>query len=139
LRIRANRGEETTLVLAKLDANGQPGRSNSKSAHVCYAAESASAGDGDGALDAMRAVKTAARTLGLEIVTLEIQRAEEIEPAIETLNGKASAVPVEAGVADESPIVAAHARDRRRGEPAGLASDPKSLARNNKTWMRMFR
>jgi hypothetical protein len=88
----------------------------------------------------MRAVKTAARPLGLEIVTLEIRRAEEIEPAIETLNGKAGAVPVEAGVADESsPIVAAHARDRRRGEPAGLASDPKSLARNNKTWMRMFR
>jgi hypothetical protein len=50
----------------------------------------------------MRAVKTAARTLGLEIVTLEIRRAEEIEPAIETLNGKAGAVPVEAGVADKS-------------------------------------
>src|SRR5258705_13392927 len=75
--------------------------------------------------------KTAARTLGLETVTLEIRRAEEIEPAVETFNGKAGAVPVEAGVADESPIVAAHARDRRRGEPAGPASDPKSLARNN--------
>jgi len=38
------------------------------------------------------AVKTAARTLGLEIITVEIRRAEEIEPAIETLSGKAGAV-----------------------------------------------
>jgi putative ABC transport system substrate-binding protein len=40
----------------------------------------------------VRAVNTAARTLRLEIITLEIRRAEEIEPAIETLNGKAGAV-----------------------------------------------
>lgn len=38
------------------------------------------------------AIKTAAHTLGLEIITLEVQRAEEIEPAIETLNGKVGAV-----------------------------------------------
>jgi ABC-type uncharacterized transport system substrate-binding protein len=40
----------------------------------------------------VRAVRTAALTLGLEIITLEIRRAEEIEPAIETLNSKAGAV-----------------------------------------------
>jgi hypothetical protein len=40
----------------------------------------------------VRAVKTAARMLGLEIIVLEIRRADEIEPAIEELNGKAGAV-----------------------------------------------
>jgi putative ABC transport system substrate-binding protein len=40
----------------------------------------------------MATVKTAARALGLEIITLEIRRAEDIAPSIETLNGKAGAV-----------------------------------------------
>ena len=40
----------------------------------------------------VRAVKTAARMLGLEIIVLEIRRAEDIEPAIKQLNGKAGAV-----------------------------------------------
>ena len=38
------------------------------------------------------AIKAAARTFGLEIIILEVRRAEEIDPAIETLNGKAGAV-----------------------------------------------
>ena len=38
------------------------------------------------------AVKAAARTLDLEIIMLEVRRAEEIEPVLETLNGKAGAV-----------------------------------------------
>src|SRR5215831_12810528 len=38
------------------------------------------------------AVKAAARTLRLDIITLEIRRDEEIEPALETLNGNAGAV-----------------------------------------------
>jgi putative ABC transport system substrate-binding protein len=36
--------------------------------------------------------RAAARMLGLDIITLEIRRAEEIEPALETLNGNAGAV-----------------------------------------------
>ena len=40
----------------------------------------------------MAAVKAAARTLDLEIITLEVRRAEEIELVLETLNGKAGAV-----------------------------------------------
>ena len=46
---------------------------------------------GGGAVE-VSAVKATARTLGLEIISLEVRRAEEIEPAIETLNGKAGAV-----------------------------------------------
>jgi putative ABC transport system substrate-binding protein len=37
-------------------------------------------------------VQPAARTLGLEVVMLEIQRAEDIAPAFETLKGRANAV-----------------------------------------------
>ena len=37
-------------------------------------------------------VQAAARTLGLEVVTLEIRRAEDIAPAFDTLNGRADAL-----------------------------------------------
>jgi putative tryptophan/tyrosine transport system substrate-binding protein len=40
----------------------------------------------------MATVKAAARTLGLQIIALEIRRPEDIAPAIETLDGKAGAV-----------------------------------------------
>jgi putative tryptophan/tyrosine transport system substrate-binding protein len=40
----------------------------------------------------MREVQAAARTLGLEVITLEIRRAEEIVPAFEALNGRAEAL-----------------------------------------------
>jgi putative ABC transport system substrate-binding protein len=38
------------------------------------------------------AVHAAARTLGLDVVTMNIQRAEEIAPAFETLKGRVDAV-----------------------------------------------
>jgi putative tryptophan/tyrosine transport system substrate-binding protein len=40
----------------------------------------------------MREVQATARTLGLEIITLEIHRGEDIVPAFETLNGRAEAL-----------------------------------------------
>jgi putative ABC transport system substrate-binding protein len=40
----------------------------------------------------MREVQAAAHTLGLEVITLEIRRAEEIVPAFEALNGRAEAL-----------------------------------------------
>jgi putative tryptophan/tyrosine transport system substrate-binding protein len=40
----------------------------------------------------MREVEAAARTLGLEVVTLEIRRAEDIAPAFESLKGRADAL-----------------------------------------------
>jgi putative ABC transport system substrate-binding protein len=40
----------------------------------------------------MREVQTTARTLGLEVVTSEIRRAEDIAPAIEALKGRAEAL-----------------------------------------------
>lgn len=40
----------------------------------------------------MREVDAAARTLGLEVVTLEIRRAEDIAPAFESLKGRADAL-----------------------------------------------
>ena len=40
----------------------------------------------------MREVQAAARTLGLEVVTLEIRRAEDIAPAFEALKGRAEAL-----------------------------------------------
>jgi putative tryptophan/tyrosine transport system substrate-binding protein len=40
----------------------------------------------------MREVAAAARTLGVEVVTLEIQRAEDIAPAFEALKGHADAL-----------------------------------------------
>jgi putative ABC transport system substrate-binding protein len=40
----------------------------------------------------MRAAEAAARTLGLEVVTLEIQRAEDIVPAIDSIKGRAEAL-----------------------------------------------
>jgi putative tryptophan/tyrosine transport system substrate-binding protein len=40
----------------------------------------------------MREVEAAARTLGLEVVTLEIRRAEDIAPAIQSLKGSADAL-----------------------------------------------
>jgi putative ABC transport system substrate-binding protein len=51
----------------------------------------------------MDEVKAAARTLGLEVATLEIRRAEDIVPAFETLNGRADALYVCMG-----PLVIAH-------------------------------
>jgi len=40
----------------------------------------------------MREVETAARTLGLEVITAEIQRGEDIVTAFETLKGRADAL-----------------------------------------------
>src|SRR3977135_899540 len=40
----------------------------------------------------MREVQAAAQTLGLEVATLEIRRAEDIAPAIEVLKGGADAL-----------------------------------------------
>src|SRR5262249_44840972 len=40
----------------------------------------------------MREVQTTARTLGLEVITSEIQRGEDIVPAFEALNGRADAL-----------------------------------------------
>jgi putative ABC transport system substrate-binding protein len=40
----------------------------------------------------MREVETAARTLGLEVVTLEIRRAEDIAPTFEAIKGRADAL-----------------------------------------------
>jgi putative tryptophan/tyrosine transport system substrate-binding protein len=40
----------------------------------------------------MREVKAAARTLGLEVITAEIQRGEDIVPAFEALNDRADAL-----------------------------------------------
>ena len=51
----------------------------------------------------MREVEAAARTLGLEVITAEIQRGEDIVPAFEALNGRADALYV---VAD--PLVFNH-------------------------------
>ena len=51
----------------------------------------ANAGSG-GNLEEMSEARTAAQTLGLEIVTREILRAEEIAPAFEALKGAAEAL-----------------------------------------------
>jgi len=40
----------------------------------------------------MREVQAAARTLGLEVITSEIRRGEDIVPAFEALNGRAEAL-----------------------------------------------
>jgi ABC-type uncharacterized transport system substrate-binding protein len=40
----------------------------------------------------MREVQAAARTLGLEVITLEIRRGEDIAPALEGLKGRAEAL-----------------------------------------------
>jgi putative ABC transport system substrate-binding protein len=40
----------------------------------------------------MREVQATARTLGLEVITSEIQRGEDIVPAFEALNGRADAL-----------------------------------------------
>ena len=40
----------------------------------------------------MREVEATARTFGLEVVTVEVQRAEEISPALETLKGRVEAL-----------------------------------------------
>ena len=44
----------------------------------------------------MREVEAAARTLGLEVATSEIRRAEDIAPAFEALKGRADALYVAA-------------------------------------------
>jgi putative tryptophan/tyrosine transport system substrate-binding protein len=44
-----------------------------------------------GAADEMGALETVARTLGMEVIPLAIRRAEDIAPAIESLNGRAGA------------------------------------------------
>ena len=51
----------------------------------------ANVGNPDAVLE-MGEVQTTARTLGLEVVTLEIRRAEDIAPAIEALKGRADAL-----------------------------------------------
>jgi len=48
--------------------------------------------DGPAVVLDMREVQTTARTLGLEVVTSEIRRAEDIAPAFETLKGRADAL-----------------------------------------------
>ncbi|WP_334406404.1 ABC transporter substrate-binding protein [Bradyrhizobium sp. AZCC 2289] len=48
--------------------------------------------DGPGAVREMADAQAAARTLGLEIVTSEIRRAEDIAPAFEALKGRADAL-----------------------------------------------
>ena len=48
--------------------------------------------DGPAALLDMREVQTTARLLGLEVVTSEIRRGEDIAPAFETLKGRADAL-----------------------------------------------
>jgi putative tryptophan/tyrosine transport system substrate-binding protein len=48
--------------------------------------------DGPGAVLEMADAQAAARTLGLEIVTSEIRRAEDIAPALEALKGRADAL-----------------------------------------------
>jgi ABC-type uncharacterized transport system substrate-binding protein len=40
----------------------------------------------------MKDVQTAAHTIGLEVVTLEIRQAEDIAPALESLNKRADAL-----------------------------------------------
>ena len=40
----------------------------------------------------MRGVQATARTYGLEVITLEIRRGEDIAPAFEALNGRAQAL-----------------------------------------------
>jgi putative ABC transport system substrate-binding protein len=45
-----------------------------------------------GPADEMRAVQATARTLGLEVVTFEIRRAEDIAPAFEALKDRAEAL-----------------------------------------------
>ena len=51
----------------------------------------ANAGYPGGVLE-MGEIQAAARTLGLEIVTFEIRRAEDIAPAFEALKGRAEAL-----------------------------------------------
>jgi putative ABC transport system substrate-binding protein len=48
--------------------------------------------DASGAMKEMGEVHAAARTLGLEVITAEIQRGEDIVPAFEALNGRADAL-----------------------------------------------
>jgi ABC-type uncharacterized transport system substrate-binding protein len=48
--------------------------------------------DASGAMKEMCEVHAAARTLGLEVITAEIQRGEDIVPAFEALNGRADAL-----------------------------------------------
>src|SRR5215510_61256 len=48
--------------------------------------------DGPAVLLDMREVQTTARPLGLEVVTSEIRRGEDIAPAFETLKGRADAL-----------------------------------------------
>jgi putative ABC transport system substrate-binding protein len=45
-----------------------------------------------GPMDEMRAVQATARTLGLEVATFEIRRAEDIAPAFEALKDRAEAL-----------------------------------------------
>jgi ABC-type uncharacterized transport system substrate-binding protein len=44
-----------------------------------------------GAVDEMGALETVARTMGMEVIRLAIRRAEDIAPAMESLNGRAGA------------------------------------------------
>jgi len=48
--------------------------------------------DAPGAVLEMNEVQAAARALGLQVVTLEIRRAEDIAPAVETLKGRTDAL-----------------------------------------------
>ena len=80
-----------------------------------------------GAVLEMREVQAAARTLGLEVVTLEIRRAEDIAPAFEALKGRADALYVVYRPARISPTGFAStpwrsARDCRRCTGLGSTS-----------------
>jgi putative ABC transport system substrate-binding protein len=52
----------------------------------------ANVGDAGAVLDMLDEIDTAARQLGIEVVKLEIRRAEDIAPVFEALNGRADAL-----------------------------------------------
>ena len=81
----------------------------------------ANVGNPDAVLE-MGEVQAAARTLGLEVVTFEIRRAEDIAPAFEALKGRAEALYVAA-----DPLVT----------PTGFASTPWRSARDCRRCSRM--
>ena len=79
----------------------------------------------------MGEVQAAARTLGLEVVTLEIRRAEDIAPAFETLKGRAEALYVVCRPARRTPTGFASTlwrwpRDCRRCTAFGSTSKRRS-------------
>ena len=75
----------------------------------------------------MREIEAAARTLGLEVVRLEIRRAEDIAPALETFKGPAHAlyvVPTRSRMPTPSNQYAALASDCRPCIGCAIAVKP---------------